>query len=446
MKKKLRNRTREIKTGLQDRISSFRFPILMLILLLGACSTDDTAHEHDTYTCPMHPTVVSDSPGSCPVCGMDLVRKARPGEEVEISEDLSKLIESPNERVVTSVKTIKGEFRTLAVSVTAPGVITYDTRGIHTIPARVGGRLEKVYIKFAFQPVTKGQKIAEIYSPELITAQRELLFLLQNDPDNHALTGMAKRKLQLLGLSDQQIKDLVRKNETSNSVSIYSPYAGYVVTGQRPSSGAVPMSSPRNGTGAGMGMGARNPGAQSASPSAPDIPAGGSIKREGDYVTAGETLFTVVNSTALRIELDLPGAYSGDVREGSKVELELGNNRKETVTVDLVQPFFSGEENFLKVRVYPENTDGLQIGQLVNGKIHLPTTEALWVPKEALLDLGTQSIVFVKEQDALKPRRVTTGVSADGMIQIRNGLASSEDIAANAQYLVDSEGFIRVQN
>src|SRR5687768_13171285 len=120
----------------------------LLILFAAACNTEETSQGDDTYTCPMHPTVISDRSGSCPVCGMDLVRKARAGEEVEITDDLSKLLKSPNESVVASIKTIKGEYKSVDVSVEAQGVVTYDTRNIYTIPARVGGRLEKIYLKY----------------------------------------------------------------------------------------------------------------------------------------------------------------------------------------------------------------------------------------------------------------------------------------------------------
>ena len=148
---------------------SLKNSLFVLLIIFSACDSKETTHVDDTYTCPMHPTVISDRPGSCPVCGMDLVRKARSGEEVEITEDLSRLLKSPNEIVVASIKTIRGEYKSMPLFVEAQGVVTYDTRHIHTIPARVGGRLERVYLTYAFQRVSKGQKIADIYSPELLT-------------------------------------------------------------------------------------------------------------------------------------------------------------------------------------------------------------------------------------------------------------------------------------
>ncbi len=167
--------------------------VFLCLLLMAACTKNQEHAEHaDTYICPMHPTVVSDRPATCPVCGMDLVRKAKPGEEVKITEDLAKLIKSPNEAVVASIKTVKGQFKTMPVSVRAEGVITYDTRNLYTLPARIGGRLEKVFLKYAFQPVRKGQRVVEIYSPELLTAQREVLYLVENDADNTTLLELSK--------------------------------------------------------------------------------------------------------------------------------------------------------------------------------------------------------------------------------------------------------------
>lgn len=417
---------------------------LAALLILAACSQGGDHAEHaDTYTCPMHPTVVSDRPGTCPVCGMDLVRKARPGEEVEITEDLAKLLKSPNESVVASVKTIKGQYKTVPVSVEGQGVVTYDTRNKYTIPSRVGGRLERVYLKYAFQSVTKGQKIAEVYSPELITAQRELLFLLENDADNKTIIDAARSKLELLGLTSAQINSLTQRRQVANTFSIYSPYSGYVITDQQaPSAQTSTLSPAPTGSGMSDGMGGTSSGTSAASSPAGNTPTG-TLPREGNYVSAGQTLFSIVNNKALRIELDLPAVRGGAVKKGDNLELDFGNGRKEQASVDFVQPFFSEGQDFLKLRVYTRNVEGLHIGHLVTAKIQLAPTESLWVPKESVLDLGTSKIVFVKDRSVFKPKKVTTGIVSDGQVEIKNGLASSDEIAANAQYLVDSESFIK---
>jgi Cu(I)/Ag(I) efflux system membrane fusion protein len=418
---------------------------LIVLLTLASCGQPGEHAEHaDTYTCPMHPTVISDRPGTCPVCGMDLVRKARAGEKVEITKELSRLIKSPNEVIVASIKTVRGEYKSVPLSVQAQGVVTYDTRNIYTIPARVSGRLENIALKYTFQQVSKGQQIARIYSPELITAQRELLFLLEHDPENTSLIHAAERKLKLLGLSANQISELIRTKEAHNTVTLYSPYSGYLITGQQ-----APSTTSATDSGSQSPGGAMGDGMASASPS-PAAPgqnkqnaSGGSLIREGEYVTAGQTLFAIINNKALRIDLDLPASSGANLAKGSKVELSFGEQDTRSGTVDFIQPFFTEGQEFLKVRVYTDRTDDLHIGHLVGAEIRLETTEGLWVPREAVIALGVRKVVFLKDGEVFQAKTITTGASSDGMIEITSGLASSDEIAANAHFMVDSESFIK---
>lgn len=420
--------------------------MLAALSALASCNRkNDHAGHNDTYTCPMHPTVVSDRPSTCPVCGMDLVRKARPGEEVEITEDLAKLIKSPNEVVVANIKTIRPTYKSQRTSLEAHGVVTYDTRNIQTIAARVGGRLEKVYLKYEFQPVKKGQPVAAIYSPELITSQRELLFLLENDPDNTTLIESAKRKLALLGMSSAQVNRLIERRETGNTFTVYSPHSGYLITGQpgqvqRSNATSAADEGMKNGMASGMSSAPASPSVSSASNTT------SSLIREGSYVSAGQPMFTIVNTNALRVELNLSATNAAFLQKGDSILLDYGHGRKEQTTIDLVQPYFENGQDFIKVRVVTKRTDDLHIGELVAATIQLPAIESLWVPREAVLYLGTQQIVFIKERGVLKPKTVTTGIKANAEIQITSGLASADEIAANAQYLIDSENFIKTDN
>ena len=418
--------------------------VILLVTLVSCGQGGDHAEHADTYTCPMHPTVLSHRPGTCPVCGMDLVRKARAGEEVEITEDLAKLLKSPNETVIASIKTIKGQYRSMPSVVKAQGVVTYDTRNIYTIASRVGGRLERIYLKYAFQPVSKGQKIAEVYSPELITAQRELLFLIENDSENKQMVDGAKSKLELLGLSKTQIDNLIQKKETSNTFSVYSQYSGYLITDNpAPTTlAAMPASSTGTSGAKGDGMGSSASGT-TTSTAATQSTGSGQLVREGDYVSAGKTLFTVVSASSLRIELDLPASQATSIKKGTPLDLNYGNGATQKSTVDFVQPFFSEGQDFVKLRVYNNAVKDLHIGHLVTAEINLPATESLWVPKVAVLDLGNEKIVFIKDRGVLKPKKVVTGIISGDQIEIRSGLASSDEIAANAQYLIDSESFIK---
>jgi membrane fusion protein, copper/silver efflux system len=432
MKKNLRNRLTVIICQLS----------IMLLFLATACSSDKQAENADTYICPMHPTVVSDRASTCPVCGMDLVRKARPGEEVEITEDLARLIKSPNEVVVASIKTVKAEYKSVAATVQAQGVVTYDTRYVYNIPARIGGRLEKVYLKYPFQSVRKGQKVADIYSPELLTAQRELLYLTENDKNNEELIRSAKNKLLLLGASENQVNEIIARKEAVYTFSIFSGYDGYVISiNQQAPAISTASTSAVSSMGGGMGDAGMGSTPQATAPSSPQL--NGDLIREGSYVTTGQVLFNVVNTSALRVELNIAISKAGSVKSGDKILLDMGHDKIEEAKVDFVQPFFSDGEDFVKVRVYVRNTEELSIGQLVSATLQFQTSETLWLPKEAILDMGMEKIAFVKERGVFKPKKIITGIRTNDLIEVKQGLASSDEVAVNAQYMIDSESFIK---
>jgi multidrug efflux pump subunit AcrA (membrane-fusion protein) len=372
---------------------------------------------------------------------MDLVRKAREGEEVEITEDLAKLLKSPNETVIASIKTIKAEYKSMPLQVDVQGMVTYDTRTVYTIPTRVGGRLEKVFLKSAFQPVAKGQKVAEIYSPELITAQRELLYLIEHDTNNTSLIESAKSRLKLLGASESQINSLIKRKEPLNTFTVYSSYSGYLIPDNQPAPAmnATPLASQTSSGGMNEMGGSSTTSTLSSQPAS----IAGSLIREGNYVSTGQTLYKVINTSSLRIELNLPSSQASAIKKGQEIELDFGNDKKEKASVDFIQPFFSESEEFIKLRVYTRHMEDLHIGHLVNASMQLQSTETLWVPKEAVLDLGNEQIVFVKERGRFNPKAITTGIKTAGWVEVKKGLSSTDEIAGNSQYLVDSESFVK---
>jgi membrane fusion protein, copper/silver efflux system len=428
------------------RNSSSAILVLLLALLVQGCGGGhDHAQDADTYICPMHPTVVSDRPSTCPVCGMDLVRKARPGEEVKITEDLSRLITSPNEFVVSDIKTVRGQYRSMGYEVHAQGIVTYDQRNLGIIPARISGRLEKVYIRYPFQKVTAGQRIAEIYSPELLTAQRELLFLLDSDPDNAQLIAGAMSKLSLLGATSSQIHDLRSTKKIQSTVTLYSPLSGYVISLDQQAPDA-PVSSRTFTASGGMSDGMSG-GSPAPMPPAPQASGAGTgtVIREGTYVTAGQSLFKVVNSRDLLVELKLPLNQASNVKKGDELMLTLPSGKTLAGETGLVEPFLQEGEDFVTIRVYMSATETVPVGSLVMASLKAQTSESLWVPREAVLDLGIDKIVFVSNRNVLRPKKVVVGKTVDSMTEIVRGLSSTEEIAANAQFLVDSESLIKME-
>ena len=429
-------------------------PLMLLIALLSACnkSKDQQAHEHDEYTCSMHPQVLQDKPGTCPICGMDLVKKSNGESQTIITEDIKTLAKPTNSSVVASIQTIHPTLKTLSTTARADGIISYDTRKTYSVPVRFAGRIEKLYLKSNYQPVRKGQVIMEIYSPEIVTAQRELLYVVHENKEDNEIVNATKEKLRLLGLTTDQIEQVISNGKESYSIAILSPYSGYIVES---TTSSAPLISTNSIQPSSMNGGANkkpNGGMQSASgmsPSASTPTQGSQFSiREGTYVTAGQSVFNVVDGTRLWAELYFSASEGKQIRRGDPIELQV-NGLDQTIAarVDFIQPFFGEGKQFLQVRAYlNDSRNTLRVGQLVTGKLNRSEAPALWIPKVALLDLGVQQIVFIKTKGTFAPFKVKTGLESDGWIELKEGLDESSEIAANAQYLVDSESFIKVMN
>lgn len=428
--------------------------MVLLVILLSACKNTDEekqTHVHDEYTCPMHPQVIQDKPGTCPICGMDLVKKSNRGNEMTITKDLKDLIKPTNTSVVAKIQTTHPERKTLVVDAMASGIINYDTRKTYSIPVRFGGRIEKLFLKYNYQPVKKGQVIMEVYSPELLTAQRELLYVFNQQKEDTQLLDASKQKLLLLGLTKEQIEKVIAEGKETFAFPVLSPYTGYIVESTaspevQPSSLAQPTSM------GGGGMGKKTSGMQTSTAmgtSSSTSLLGQQISiREGMYVTTGQSLFKVVDGTRLWAELYFSANEAKQIRKGDLMELHVkGSDEVIQSRIDFIQPFFSEGKQFLQVRSYLSDKNNiLRVGQLVTARLNQPGSQSLWIPKIAVLDLGVQQIVFIKDKGTLTPFRIKTGSESSGWIEVMEGLSESSEIAANAQYLVDSESFIKVKN
>ena len=440
-----------------DRIIIKSVPLLLLIaLVVLACKENKgkESHKHEEYTCSMHPQVLQDKPGSCPICGMDLIKKSHDGNKMIVTDEVKTLTRPTNSSVVASIKTIHPERKTLPVTAMAQGVINYDTRNTYSVPVRFGGRIEKLYLKYNYQPVKKGQVIMELYSPEIVTAQRELLYVVNEKKSDTEILNAAMEKLRLLGLTKGQIEQVIDHGKESYSIAILSPYSGYIIESGVSSSTSISANSIQpSSMGGGMGkkpIGGMQTAASTMNASLPSSTLGSQFSiREGMYVTTGQSVFNVVDGTRLWAELYFSANEGKEIHKNDKVDL-LATGLDETISarIDFIQPFFSEGKQFLQVRSYLDasNTNKLRVGQLVTAQLTKPETQSLWIPKISVLDLGVQQIVFIKRNGTFTPFKIKTGSESEGWIEVKEGLDESIEIAANAQYLVDSESFIKVMN
>jgi Cu(I)/Ag(I) efflux system membrane fusion protein len=387
--------------------------------------TGDSA-KAEVYACSMHPQIIRDKPGKCPICAMELVKKSNDNKKIE-GIDLSTLIRPTNGYVISSIPVTTIENRSENIKVDALGIVAYDTREVGTISARVAGRIEKLYIRFRYQKIVVGQKIMDIYSPELLTAQQHLLFLLKNDLANTSFINTAKEKLLLLGMSNEQLQQVIKIQKPSFTISVYSKYNGHI----HEASGE-------------MKSGSSNPGVMKDI----NLTTEELSLKEGMYIQKGQSIFSVYNLSKVWALLNIYADNQGLIKRGNAVQLtaETAPENNFTGRVDFIEPYFRKENKTLSVRVYFDNSKlQLPVGSQVKAKISGSPQMADWLSKESIVSLGLNKVVFVKAPGGFIPHIVATGFTNNGKIQILNGLAVTDSVAQNAQFLIDSESFIKIK-
>ena len=405
--------------------------LISLFAVTYSCNEKKEDHTQHTqtakqeYTCSMHPEIIHDSPGRCPICGMELIKKET-DEKQTTDPDLKALLRPTNEIVVSSIPVTTIQKKEEQIEVEALGNIAYDTREEGSISARVSGRIEKLYVRYRYQQISKGQHIMDIYSPEILTAQQNLLFLINNDPGNITLMQAAKEKLLLLGMSNEQLQHVIKNNQPSFTIAVYSNYSGHI---HEATNGAA-----MNTT-------------ESSMKDITLITEELSLK-EGMFVQKGQSVFEVYNPDHAWVLLNIYGDNQALIKAGNAVNIvpETAPGKSFMGTIDFIEPFYRKESKTLTARIYFNNSSlKIPVGSQVRATVFGNARDAYWLPKEAVLSLGIDKIVFQKVAGGFKAHKVTTGILHQNHIQVTGGLSVTDSVAANAQYLMDSESFIKIK-
>jgi Cu(I)/Ag(I) efflux system membrane fusion protein len=375
------------------------------------------------YVCSMHPQILQDNPGDCPICGMSLIEKI---DEDKSSSDslLNDVVHPVNESVLASVKTVSPVQENLPLSIEATGTITYDTRRIHSVSARFGGVIERSFVKYQFQPIHKGQKIYQIYCPNIYAEKWNYIRLIQKYPDQDNLTIEAREWLKLLGLTDGQIDSLKRVVKPDYHLMVYSNEDGYAVS---------PDFDPENYF-----------SFESSTSKSAGIQTGGTIGfNDGLTVETGDQLFKMVDIRSLRADLKIRTEDVGLLKKGQRIILSDAAypDRKFEATLSQIEPLNGGLFQLVKV-FFTDNKGILAPGSQIQANIQAGERNAMWLSKSAIVNLGQRQSVFVLDNNKFTARTIQTGMRLGDKIEILSGIDANSRIALNALLLTDSDGFI----
>jgi Cu(I)/Ag(I) efflux system membrane fusion protein len=393
------------------------------------------AEHRQLYTCPMHPSIVQDHPGECPICSMTLVPKPEgPAPKAAASSTPSQGkpvpglsdVDLPPERIqLIGMRTAKVERAALGDSLRTTGVIAANERGLAEISVRFGGWIQQLLVSETGRRVKRGEVLATVYSPEVLRAEQEYVTARGWEskaagaaaaPEHHAapelgggtagLAADARRRLELLGIAAPEIDAVAARGKAADSVPIRSPVDGTVT--------------------------ARNV-----------VP--------GAAIQPGAPLFEVADLSKVWLLADVFEQDAARLHLGQKASLELTAYPGETFAgrVQFIYPTLNTATRTLRVRLEFANRAGpggvkLRPGMFGNVALDVPAASGLVIPAEALVDTGEHQYAFVaKDGGRFEPRLLRVGGRSGDKVRIADGLAEGETVVTTGNFLLDSESRLR---
>lgn len=385
------------------------------LLWLAACNTkpgeaDHTMRDHDAevyYTCPMHPSVVSDKPGVCPVCNMNLVKKEREEPAGSDASHETMLHLTPEQENMANIQTDTAKIGTIAEYTTLTGTIVPDETRITTIAVRASGRIEKLYARNPGEYVEKEQPLYQLYSEQLLADEADYINAWEQLQKNASgqemlktLLEASRRKLLLWGLTEKQISDLEKQGERSPYITFYSNTSGYIT----------------------------------------DL-----MVREGQFVAEGAPLMKITDLSALWVEAQV---YAGENTLRNHVAVDVSVEQFPGMilkgNVAFYNPRLEQNTKINLVRIAIDNP-GNKLKPGMMAYVHLRQNEerALVIPKSAVL-MEKMKTVWIWVQPGMYERRmVETGTENPYEIAITKGLAEGDVVVSSGAYLLNSEYILK---
>lgn len=374
-------------------------------------SKETSGHQHDnaegqTWTCSMHPQIRKSEPGDCPICGMDLI----PADTKESGNSLTFTMSAEAVKIANIQTTTIGGSNTTNSTLKLSGKIKSDETVSSSVVTHVPGRIEKLYVSFTGEKVSKGQKIAMIYSPTLIAAQRELLEAHKVKDNSPSLYNAAVNKLKNWKLSNNQIQSILDSKDVIETFAIYSQYSGVIKT-KRVST--------------------------------------------GDYLGEGEALYDLQSLSKVWAVFDVYETDISMIALGTPLTFTTSSypNEEFSAKVDFIDPLIDPSTRTLDVRASISNTSSkLKPDMFISGTIQSQeeSSATLLVPKSSVLWTGKRSVVYLKLPNQSAPtfeyREVEIGDAVGESYKVISGLKSGDEVVTNGAFVIDASAQLNNQS